>query len=47
MNEQRICPETGLPCDPTYCDWLSPECLSDHESDFVSALLDAMEDGVL
>ena len=44
MNEPRICPETGLPCDPSYCDFLSPECLTDFESEFVEALLDHFEE---
>ena len=45
MNEPRICPETGLPCNPEYCDFLSPECLTDYESPFTAALLDDMENG--
>ena len=43
MSESRICPLTGYPCDPSYCDLLSPECLTDYESPFVAALLDDME----
>ena len=38
MNEPRICPETGLPCDPSCCDFFSAECLTDFESEFWEAL---------